>query len=236
MGKRPGGELANRPLHFIWIADCSGSMQADGKIQALNQAIREALPHMRSVANENPRAKVLIRALRFSDRPEWHIPSPTPVEDFKWVDLKAGGKTSMGKALRMVAEQLRVPPMEARALPPVLVLISDGQPTDDFGGGMAAILAEPWGQQAVRVGIGIGVDADYDVLTRFIGNQSIKPLQADNPDTLVRYIRWASTTVLKAASSPSRPPAENSTTEPISIDIPFPPIVTPSDSSGPLVW
>ena len=94
MGKRPGGELANRPLHFIWIADCSGSMQADGKIQALNQAIREALPHMRSVANENPRAKVLIRALRFSDRPEWNIPSPTPVEDFKWVDLKAGANPS----------------------------------------------------------------------------------------------------------------------------------------------
>ena len=26
MAKRPGGELATRPLHFIWIADCSGSM------------------------------------------------------------------------------------------------------------------------------------------------------------------------------------------------------------------
>ena len=27
MPKRPGGELATRPLHFIWIADCSGSIQ-----------------------------------------------------------------------------------------------------------------------------------------------------------------------------------------------------------------
>jgi len=42
MDKRPGGGLAGRPLHFIWIADCSGSMRADGKIQALNNAIREA--------------------------------------------------------------------------------------------------------------------------------------------------------------------------------------------------
>ena len=32
MGKRPGGELATRPLHFIWIADCSGSMSGE-KIQ-----------------------------------------------------------------------------------------------------------------------------------------------------------------------------------------------------------
>ena len=27
--KRPGGELASRPLHFFWIVDCSGSMYGD---------------------------------------------------------------------------------------------------------------------------------------------------------------------------------------------------------------
>jgi len=47
MSKRPGGEVATRPPHFIWICDCSGSMGVDGKIQALNNAIREAIPHMR---------------------------------------------------------------------------------------------------------------------------------------------------------------------------------------------
>ena len=41
MSRRPGGELASRPLHFFWICDCSGSMQTDGKIQSLNNAIRE---------------------------------------------------------------------------------------------------------------------------------------------------------------------------------------------------
>ena len=47
MRKRPGGALAGRPLHFIWIADKSGSMGIDGKIQALNHAIHEAIPHMK---------------------------------------------------------------------------------------------------------------------------------------------------------------------------------------------
>ena len=28
MPKCPNGELATRPLHFIWIADCSGFIQA----------------------------------------------------------------------------------------------------------------------------------------------------------------------------------------------------------------
>ena len=38
---RPGGALSTRPLHFFWICDCSGSMSVDGKIQSLNEAIRE---------------------------------------------------------------------------------------------------------------------------------------------------------------------------------------------------
>lgn len=236
MGKRPGGELATRPLHFIWIADCSGSMQVDGKIQALNQAIREALPHMRNVAAENPRAQVLVRALRFADRAEWHLPAPTPVERFQWTDLAAAGKTSMGAALELAAQQLRMPPMEDRALPPVLVLISDGQPTDDFERGLAAILNEPWGQRSVRIAIGIGNDADLDVLTRFIGNPDLKPLQANNADSLIRFIKWASTAVLKAASSPTSRPSGGECQEPITVEITPPPLVTPSDTNGPLVW
>ena len=97
MKKRPGGELAARPLHFIWLADCSGSMMVDGKIQALNNAIREAIPHMQRVADENPNADVFVRAAKFSNGAQWHIPQPTPVQDFKWHDLEADGVTDMGK-------------------------------------------------------------------------------------------------------------------------------------------
>ena len=44
--KRPGGEMASRPLHFIWIVDCSGSMMGE-KIQSLNYAIRQTIPDMK---------------------------------------------------------------------------------------------------------------------------------------------------------------------------------------------
>ncbi|MFP5262849.1 MAG: vWA domain-containing protein [Blastocatellia bacterium] len=203
MSKRPGGELATRPLHFIWIADSSGSMAVDGKIQALNNAIREAIPHMQKVADENPNAQVLVRAIRFSNGAQWHISQPTQVADFKWEDLSADGETHMGKALSMVAEQLKIPPMTDRALPPVLVLISDGQPTDDFQGGLKALMDQPWGRKAVRIAISIGADADDEVLQKFIGNPEMKPLQANNPESLVRHIKWVSTAVLKSASSPA---------------------------------
>jgi uncharacterized protein YegL len=199
----PGGQMAKRPLHFIWLVDCSGSMDTDGKIQALNHAVREAIPEMVDAARSEPHAQVYLRVLAFSDGARWMVSQPTRVEEFAWNDLTAGGVTDLGAALGMTAEVLAVPPMEQRALPPVLVLISDGQPTDDFQRGLDRLLAEPWGQKAVRVAIAIGRDADHDVLARFIGNSEIKPLQAGSPEQLVRYVRWASTLV-KPVSQPRR--------------------------------
>lgn len=222
----PNVRLASRPLHFIYLCDCSGSMQAQGKIQSLNQAIRQSLPGMAAVARDNPEARVLVRALRFADRAAWHIASPTPVEELQWNDLQAGGVTALGEALELLAAELRSPPMEQRALPPVLVLISDGQPTDDFEAGLAALMAEPWARKAVRLAIAMGHDADEEVLQRFIGpgtglalprgevpgasgemprhpvgRSPRRPLQASNATTLARYIQWASTAVVGAAST-----------------------------------
>ena len=54
----PGGELSTRPLHFIWLCDCSASMRDGGKIQALNNAIRQVIPLMQDAANDNPNANV----------------------------------------------------------------------------------------------------------------------------------------------------------------------------------
>ena len=201
-GNRPGGELATRPLHFIWIADCSGSMQGE-KIHSLNYAIRSALPEMLRVAEDNPNANVLVRAIKFSNGAQWHVAQPTPVADFKWSDLSAEGVTDLGKALCMVAEQLKMPPMQERALPPVLVLLSDGLPTDDYSNGIKVLLEQPWGRKAVRIAIAIGTDADHEVLQKFIGHTELAPLQANNAEDLVKYIKWASTVVLKSASSPA---------------------------------
>ena len=41
----PGGGVARRPLHFIIMGNCSGSMKGP-KIQALNTALRAMLPHL----------------------------------------------------------------------------------------------------------------------------------------------------------------------------------------------
>ncbi len=204
--KRPGGEISTRPLHFIWICDCSGSMSVGGKIQSLNNAVKQVTPLMRETAADNPNATVLIRTIAFSSGAQWKLSQATPVEQFEWSDLSADGVTDLGKALSMVADQLKMPPMTDRALPPVLVLLSDGQPTDDYSTGLKKLMEQPWGKKAVRVAIAIGKDADYEVLQKFIGNPELKPLEANSPDALVDRIKWVSTAVLKSTSAPASQP------------------------------
>jgi uncharacterized protein YegL len=203
-------------------------MMAGGKIQSLNTAIKEALPAMRKVADENPNATVLVRALKFSNGAEWVNKDPVSVEDFRWFDLEAEGVTDMGKALLMVADELKIPPMTSRALPPVLVLISDGQPTDDFESGLQKLMDQNWGKKAVRIAIAIGSDADNDVLQKFIGISELKPLVAKNAETLVKQIKWVSTVVLQSASSPA-----SQTKDSILItNVPIP--LLPADIDNPL--
>lgn len=49
--KRPGGELASRPLHFFWVVDCSGSMYGE-KIGTVNHAIQSTIPEMVDAAKD----------------------------------------------------------------------------------------------------------------------------------------------------------------------------------------
>jgi len=224
--------MATRPLHFIWIADCSGSMSSNGKIQALNNAIRESIPHMKSEAAENPNAQVLVRAITFSSGAKWHIADPTPIESFKWNDIHTSGVTDMGKALTMVAEEMKRFP--ERGLPPVLVLISDGQPTDNFAKGLDAIMDQGWGKKAVRVAIGIGEDADMETLQQFIGHSEYKPLRANNPEALVKYIKWVSTAVLKSASSPASQPSGTFGNPTTNVPVPIAPAPSPTTAND--VW
>jgi len=203
---RPGGAMARRQLHFIWLLDASGSMNVGGKIQALNQAIRQTIPLLQSAALANSHVEVLVRAIVFSSGARWHIETPTPVGQLSWTDMTAGGGlTDIGAALRLAAGALRTPPMPERAVSPVLVLVTDGHHTDDFEGGLAALMGERWGREAVRVAVAVGRDASLAVLQRFIGNEDIVPVQAGNPEALVRQIHWVSRSAIALASQAITP-------------------------------
>jgi uncharacterized protein YegL len=205
MAVRPGGAYAGRPLHVIWLLDCSGSMAFSGKIEALNNAIREVIPAMRKAAEGNPEVQFYVRVIRFSSGASWHVAEPTLLNDFKWVDLDAEGETDLGQAFALLSAELSNMPANARMLPPQLVLISDGKPTDDWKPALQALLEVPWGRRAMRQAIAIGQDADQETLRKFVDNPDKPVLRVDNAEQLVRYFRYISTSV--TATPPGKPTA-----------------------------
>ena len=196
----PGGEMAKRPLNFFWVVDSSGSMTIDRKMEQLNYAIQSTIPDMRQAAADNTNAQLLVQALEFNSGAQWMTANPVKIEDYTWTDLRASGGTSLGKALKLLAGQLTIPPMSDRALPPVVVLLSDGQPTDSYKEPLKKLLELPWGKKSVRIAIAIGKDANRAVLEEFTGNPELV-LDANNPQALVAMIKWAST-VAKQVSQP----------------------------------
>lgn len=205
---RPGGTTAKRPLHFIWLCDCSGSMKERGKIQQLNFAIRDAIPHMRRVAAEHVEAQFFVRAIQFSRGASWILEQPTPIEKFSWTDLVPDAVTDMGAAINLVADALEPTRMENRGFPPVLVLITDGGVTDTavFAKALHRLRSQFWGQKAVRIAVAIGQDAEHEPLEHFTGKKD-HIFQANNASTLVEIIRFVSTAVVDHVSAPKSQPA-----------------------------
>jgi uncharacterized protein YegL len=170
-------------------------MAISGKIEALNNAIREVIPAMRKAAEGNPEVQFYVRVIRFASGATWHVPEPTLLKDFKWVDLDAEGETDLGQAFALLSMELNNMPANARMLPPQIVLISDGKPTDDWKSALQALLEVPWGRRAIRQAIAIGQDADQETLRKFVDNPEKPVLRVDNAEQLVRYFRYVSTSV-----------------------------------------
>ncbi len=201
----PETVLQRRQLHVVIALDTSGSMRGD-RIASLNYAMRSAVPELKAAAADNPEIEVRVRVLQFDSAARWHQPAPVPVEAFEWVDLEAGGETRMGEALDRIAEALSPELLPGRQLPPVIVLVSDGYPSDDVDGALERFFQGELPRAALRIGIAIGSDADLETLERFIDHPSLQPLRANNAPALVEHIRWATTAPVRTVSSPTTDP------------------------------
>jgi uncharacterized protein YegL len=197
--RMPGGGISRRPLHFIILADCSGGMKGE-KIQALNYAIADMMPHLADWERDQEQAQVFVRAIAFATEPRWHIPDPVPVASLRWKPLQPvpRGLTNMGAAFALAAQALAPGQIERRALRPAILLITDGLATDPpgrFEAGLAALMDQPAGRAALRLSIAIGRDAQSDSLNRFIGDPSVPVLVANGTEDIADRLVAASLAV-----------------------------------------
>jgi uncharacterized protein YegL len=203
--RMPGGGISRRPLHFIILADCSGGMKGE-KIQALNFAIADMMPHLAAWERDQEQAEIFVRAIAFATEPWWHIADPQPVAQLRWKLLQPvpKGLTNMGPAFALAADALAPGRIERRALRPALLLITDGLATDPpgrFEAGLAALMAQPAGHAALRLAIAIGRDAQSAALDRFIGDSRVPVLLANSTEDIADRLVAASLAVSRMSQA-----------------------------------
>ena len=188
-------KIARRTMVLFFVVDTSGSMLGD-KIGSLNDAIRETVPDLRNLSSGNPDAAIKIDALQFDTDARWLYPQPIDSEDFQWNDLQVGGLTSLGQALNALNEKLSKTQFlqeAAGSYAPVIILLSDGGPTDDYKYSLDNIKQNNWFKHAIKIAIAIGNDADKNVLAEFTGN-SEAVIEVHNRSALKAIIKFVSVT------------------------------------------
>lgn len=188
-------KISQRPLDIIYVIDTSGSM-GGAKIEAVNKAMHELEELLRAESRKNPSAEVNVRILAFNNNyAYWHLEERTRAEDFHYRDITyVNGATPLGDAFRVLGDALDNENMPKRGLAPVIILISDGWPTDEWRIPLNRLLSLPWGKKAVKIAIAIGNEPDKNILATFTEDID-HVLSANHTSTLKDFIKWTSTLV-----------------------------------------
>ena len=85
--------IPRRQMTLFFMIDKSGSMIGN-KIGSVNDAIKNVLPIIGEISDENPDAEIRVAALEFSTGVDWKYDKPMEAKDFIWQDVQAAGLTS----------------------------------------------------------------------------------------------------------------------------------------------
>ena len=188
-----------RPLPVVLLADVSGSMGIDGKIAALNTAVAEMVASF--AEEENGAAEVHLAVVTFGGTAALHVPL-TPASDVLWTPMEAKGRTPLGAALEiatdLIEDRERVP---SRAYRPSMVLVSDGLPNDEWEGPLHRMLTSERSAKAERFALGVGADADREMLRRFLDDPAGRVFEAHEGGEIQRFFRWVTMSVTSRSRS-----------------------------------
>ena len=141
------------------------------KIQILNDAVRRMVDSF--AAEERMEIEFLVSIITFGDRVAQHL-APGPASSANWTDMEADGCTAMGAAFslakRLIEDKDVIP---SRTYRPTVVLVSDGQPTDDWRTPLEAFIKGGRSAKCFFMAMGIGDNPGTQVLECFISQTPV---------------------------------------------------------------
>jgi len=190
-----------RPLPVFLLLDASGSMTESAKIDALNRAVKEMLSAFSM--ETDLRASIQVGVIAFGGSVRNHMPlSGAEEAKNKWKPLPAKGNTPLGGALtkvRLMIEDKALLP--SRSYRPTLVLVSDGQASDDWKEPLALLLASPRASKAMRMAMAIGSDSDIPMLESFLSAPGAKVFCSHEAHDIHKFFKWVTMSVTARSRS-----------------------------------
>lgn len=196
-------EIAKKSMVLFFLIDCSGSMNG-AKIGTINSVMEELIPEIRGIGGAD--ADIKIAVLKFSGGSSWMYDEPVSVGDFEWQPIEAENVTDLGSAFTELAGKLsRSSFMSSPSLSfaPVMILMSDGYPTDNFEKGLDELRKNRWYSAGIKAAVAIGEDADFDILSRFTGSPD-SVVTAHNGEALAKLVKFVAVTSSQIGSRSMR--------------------------------
>lgn len=180
-----------RKLPIYLVLDVSGSMSGEPIEQ-----VKEGLQMLVASLRQDPYAleTAWISVITFASKVEQPVPL-TELTSFQPPILSPSGATALGEALRFTAacaarEVRKASPDTKGDWKPMVFLMSDGRPTDDWKKGLANFRKQSWG-----ITIGCAVNkADPKVLKEVCGNAVVQ-LSTSNPASMAALFKWVSASI-----------------------------------------
>lgn len=192
-----------RPLPVIVLADTSGSMSVNGKIDALNRGLQDML---KTFGGESRmRAEIHVCVITFGGFKAEVSLDLTPAHTIESFNaLTANGPTPLGGALRLASELIEDRDrITSRAYKPVIVLVSDGYPTDDWRQAFDTLKIGERSAKATRFAMAIGSDADFAMLNDFANDPEAPLFKAENARDIHRFFKAVTMSVSARTQSAS---------------------------------
>lgn len=198
-----------RALPIFVLADASGSMRGE-KINELNLALREMLNALNNV--DDIRGKFQLCVITFGGNVKVVQPL-ADIEEIMLPELTASGNTPMGAAFELVKEMIEDREiLSSRSYAPTIVLISDGIPTDCpeemYNSknylGWSALAGLHNGERtgkSQRLALGIGADADCEMLKEYINNPEIPVIKANDVSGITKFFKWVTMSTVARMNS-----------------------------------
>ena len=154
---------------LVLVLDRSGSMEGD-RISALNQGLKTLEQEMKSDETTSTKGRVLV--IQFGGDDEVEVGQWLDAMDFAAPTLVANGRTPTGNAIQTALSVIEAQKVELKAAGisykrPILMLMSDGEPTDAWEAAAATCRAAESANKVTVFSIGIGEDSNLNTLGQF---------------------------------------------------------------------